>query len=113
MRPVRDIQRELDAIDQRRAALERELSAAERIPPEPDQGVIVKFHAQFTGADPVNRFIAMHFPEAWVLIAPDGSAIHHTWESLVAVMRRDVAVEAGVKKLTYQVVKKWETATWP
>ena len=111
VRSIEAIKRDIRRNEDEASGLRDELALAEAMPPEPEGG-IVRFSVQFGHEEPVRNFVAVRIePRMWYLVGKDTTA-RHTWESLLDVMHRDVSVAGGARKLTYQVVKKWETKEW-
>lgn len=109
MRTRADVEREIELAQNRLDKLVAELDDAFVIPNEPDVGSVVTFLVQFDMFGPVYSYAAVRCKTGtgggarWAVTGNLSS--RYTWKALIELMMKDVSVQAGHAKLTFQVAK--------
>lgn len=104
-----EIDAEIEGINSRLEALYAARADAPVFPKEPKDGSLIKFHVQHDYFGPTYRYAAYRIGARWYLTGTMHTSRPLTWRGVVDLMRKDVSVRDGGRKLSFQVADKWKT----
>lgn len=90
--------------EERLAALLAERVEIDRLPAEPDNGMVVRFTVQFAPDGTLYTYVAARFGAWWYTTANTANS-RMTWQQILELAGEDAGVRSGDRRLTFTVLE--------